>query len=60
VPIAAAGGPNVLRCDIRNYWITSAAVANSVSGMVRPSALARLRLMAIKLGRLLDWDMRRD
>jgi hypothetical protein len=28
------------------YWITSSAVANSVSGMVRPSALAVLRLMA--------------
>ena len=27
------------------YWITSSAVANSVSGMVRPSALAVLRLM---------------
>jgi hypothetical protein len=29
-----------------HYWITSSAVANSVSGMVRPSALAVLRLMA--------------
>ena len=28
------------------YWITSSAVANSVSGMVRPSALAVLTLMA--------------
>ena len=27
------------------YWITSSAVASSVSGMVRPSALAVLRLM---------------
>jgi hypothetical protein len=27
------------------YWITSSAIANSVSGMVRPSALAVLRLM---------------
>ena len=27
------------------YWITSSAVANSVSGMVRPSALAVLRLI---------------
>src|SRR5271154_1535203 len=27
------------------HWITSSAVANSVSGMVRPSALAVLRLM---------------
>jgi hypothetical protein len=26
-------------------WITSSAVANSVSGMVRPSVLAVLRLM---------------
>jgi hypothetical protein len=26
------------------YWITTSAVANSVSGMVRPSALAVLRL----------------
>jgi hypothetical protein len=28
-----------------NHWITSSAVANSVSGMVRPSALAVLRLI---------------
>ena len=28
-----------------DHWITSSAVANSVSGMVRPSALAVLRLM---------------
>src|SRR4029077_12785844 len=28
------------------HWITSSAVANSVSGMVRPRALAVLRLMA--------------
>jgi hypothetical protein len=27
------------------HWITSSAVANSVSGIVRPSALAVLRLM---------------
>ena len=27
------------------YWITSSAVASSVSGMVRPSALAVFRLM---------------
>src|SRR5271156_734210 len=27
------------------YWVTSSAVANSVSGTVRPSALAVLRLM---------------
>jgi hypothetical protein len=27
------------------YWITSSAMANSVSGMVRPSALAVFRLM---------------
>jgi hypothetical protein len=27
------------------YWITSSAVANSVSGMVRPSALAVFKLM---------------
>jgi hypothetical protein len=27
------------------YWITSSAVANSVSGMVRPSAFAVVRLM---------------
>ena len=27
------------------YWITSSAVANSVSGMVRPSALAVFMLM---------------
>ena len=31
----------------RAYWITSSAVANSVSGMVRPSALAVLRLMTV-------------
>ena len=29
------------------YWITSSAVANSVSGMVRPRALAVLRFTAI-------------
>ena len=29
----------------RNYWITSSAVANNVSEMVSPSALAVLRLM---------------
>ena len=29
------------------YWITSSAVANSVSGMVRPSALAVLRFRTI-------------
>ena len=29
----------------RLHWITSSAVANSVSGTVRPSALAVLRLM---------------
>jgi hypothetical protein len=28
------------------YWITSSAVASSVSGMVRPRALAVLRLIA--------------
>jgi outer membrane scaffolding protein for murein synthesis (MipA/OmpV family) len=28
----------------RSYWITSSAVANSVSGMVRPSNFAALRL----------------
>jgi len=32
-------------CIAAVYWITSSAVANSVSGMVRPSALAVLRLM---------------
>src|SRR4029077_11269696 len=31
--------------DHAAYWITSSAVANSVSGMVRPSALAVLRLI---------------
>ena len=34
------GGSGALR-----YWITSSAVANSVSGMVMPSALAVLRLI---------------
>src|SRR5262249_49372545 len=34
----------VSECSSR-YWITSSAVANSVSGMVRPSALAVLRFM---------------
>ena len=29
----------------RAYWITSSAVASSVSGMVRPSAFAVLRLI---------------
>src|SRR5215472_14088235 len=29
------------------HWITSSAVANSVSGMVRPRALAVLRLIAV-------------
>ena len=29
------------------YWITSSAVANSVSGMVRPSALAVFRLRTV-------------
>jgi hypothetical protein len=37
---AAAHGPF---CD--RYWITSSAVANSVSGMVRPSNLAVCKLM---------------
>ena len=36
-----------------DHWITSSAVANSVSGMVRPSALAVLRL--IKSSNLIDW-----
>src|SRR6516225_4483066 len=45
IPLAAVGGPNLLRCDMADYWITSLAVANSVSAMVRPSALAVLRLM---------------
>src|SRR5262249_35654072 len=50
------GGParstEALRADgsrtlaTRAYWITSSAVASSVSGMVRPRALAVLRLMA--------------
>jgi hypothetical protein len=30
-----------------SHWITSSAVANSVSGMVRPSALAVFRLMTV-------------
>src|SRR5271154_4431503 len=29
------------------HWITSSAVANSVSGMVRPSAMAVLRLITV-------------
>ena len=40
----ALGGLNFLRFETPHYWITSSAVANSVSGMVRPSALAVLRL----------------
>jgi hypothetical protein len=43
-PVAVIGCPNLLRCEER-YWITSSAVANSVSGRVRPSAFAVLRLM---------------
>jgi Tripartite tricarboxylate transporter family receptor len=35
----------VLRPHRTRYWITSSAMANSVSGMVRPRALAVLRLM---------------
>ena len=35
------------------HWITSSAVANSVSGMVRPSALAVLRLMISWISRRL-------
>ena len=31
----------------RRHWITSSAVANSVSGMVRPRALAVLRLKSL-------------
>jgi hypothetical protein len=53
---ADAGSPKVgdmiarnpkepLNVALGRYWITSSAVANSVSGMVRPSALAVLRLM---------------
>jgi hypothetical protein len=34
-----------LNAALGRYWITSSAVANSVSGMVRPRALAVLRLM---------------
>jgi hypothetical protein len=42
--------PSAMHCSIRDdegtrYWITLSAVAKSVSGMVRPSALAVLRLM---------------
>jgi hypothetical protein len=33
------------------YWITSSAVANSVSGMVRPRALAVVRLMTRSISR---------
>src|SRR6516164_5538901 len=31
------------------YWITSSAVANSVSGMVKPSALAVFRLITVSI-----------
>src|SRR5271167_1743467 len=37
--------PLVRYCVPERYWITSSAVANSVSGMVSPSALAVLRLI---------------
>jgi hypothetical protein len=33
-----------IRHAATNYWITSSAIANNVSGIVRPSALAVLRL----------------
>jgi hypothetical protein len=39
-----APGHHGCQRDRSNYWITSSAVASSVSGMVRPSALAVLRL----------------
>ena len=38
-------GERLTRSRAIRYWITSSAVANSVSGMVRPSVLAVLRLM---------------
>ena len=41
------GGPHGGDATGSGYWITSSAVANNVSGMVRPSDLAVLRLMAI-------------
>src|SRR5947207_10000142 len=45
-----SGGRQPTFVAARNcYWITSSAVANSVSGMVRPSALAVLRFMAISI-----------
>ena len=44
-PPTASVVVGLARCLI--YWITSSAVANSVSGMVRPSALAVLRLMTM-------------
>src|SRR6516225_5274230 len=53
VPITQSAGPNLTPCRHRRsklfalrdaYWITSSAVANSVSGMVRPSALAVVSL----------------
>jgi hypothetical protein len=34
------------QAEVLTYWITSSAVANSVSGLVRPSALAVVRLIA--------------
>src|SRR6516165_9955001 len=39
------------------YSITVAAAYGSVSGIVRPSALAVLRLDKLELRRLLDWDI---
>jgi hypothetical protein len=44
---SVAGPGESCRTDPAPYWITSSAVANSASGMVRPSALAVLRFTAI-------------
>jgi hypothetical protein len=39
-------------CIAAVYWITSSAVASNVSGMVRPRALAVLRLTTEPLAKL--------
>jgi hypothetical protein len=45
-PIAEAGGPNVVRCEI-SYSITSSALSKIDRGTVSPSALAVLMLTAV-------------
>jgi hypothetical protein len=53
--------PAVQRSALRDalYWMTSSAVANSGSGIVRPRVLAVLKVDKFKLGRLLERQINR-